>query len=125
MKYMKEASDIVKKAKKEAKSYKGEDANEKNRLDALAQVAAQFKSACQQNIASELADIREMLKYAKAVVTKALKSAPKNEGVEYSDELITAMIESFNYEYDDAFENMSEANEPEIDEDDISDEDEE
>lgn len=116
------ASKIVNDAEKAEKDYKGEDEKEKNRLAVMAAIASAIKEAGQYGINSGLTILKKSIKVARAVVTKAMGASPKNEGFEYTPELIDAMIETTNYELDEALEEMSEGKE--CDPDDIPDDEE-
>ena len=84
--------------------------------------AAAYKEGVQAFCNEQIHMIKESIKIARAVVTKAMGASPKNEGVEYDEELIQATIEAFEYECDSAVEEMSEGKEYDEDISDIEDE---
>lgn len=119
----KEAADIASKASKDEKNAKDE---EKEAAAIKVQGAAAYKVAMQKIISFKMAFIKSQLKVARAAVAKAMGATPKNEGVEYDEELTMAMIESADFEYDEALEEMSEGKDCDCDsEDDSNDDDEE
>lgn len=103
------ANKLAKDAEKAEKNYSGKDELQKKRLAVMAQAAAAYRDICQKLVSDSLYIIKQTSKISRAVVTKAMGATPKNEGFEYSEELIDAMIETANYEYDEALEEMSEA----------------
>lgn len=106
------ANDIIKKAKElEKKSNDSDDDNKKNKASALASIASFVKSEGQSIINAEMSLIKKLNKVARTVVSKAMGATPKNEGFEYTEELIDAMIETSNYEIEEAMEEMSEGKE--------------
>lgn len=117
------AAKFVRDAEKAEKSNKEEDEAAKNRLSVMAEIARLLKETCQKDMSVAMSVLKKRIKVARAVVTKAMGASPKNEGFEYTEELIDAMIETANYELDEAFEEMSEGVECDID--DISDDDKE
>lgn len=125
---MSKASKISKDAEKAAKDIKDdEQAAEKNRLNTLAYIAGVIKTVGQMSISNDMKVTQKCIKVARAVVSKAMGATPKNEsGIEYTEELVQAMIEADEYELDEAFEEMSESKcEKCDDDDDISDDDDE
>ena len=109
-KFEKEAKDLAKKA--EAKAKKDEkDEVEKVRLSVMASIANSYKTCAQKYVSDSLYITKQNVKIARAVVAKAMGATPKNEGFEFEEEFIDAMIEDANYEYDEALEEMSEAKE--------------
>lgn len=116
----KDAADIAKKADKMAREAKDED---KEMANAKAEAAALYKAYVQKAVSFQMGMIKAQAKIARSVVAKAMGATPKNEGVEYDEELTDAMIESAEYEYDSALEEMSEGSDCE-DCDDIDDDDE-
>lgn len=102
------AKKIARDADKAAKDYKGEDEIEKLRLSVMAEAAGNYRTMVQSIINDLLYMIKQVIKISRAVVAKAMGATPKNEGFEYDEELVDAMIESANYEYDEALEEMSE-----------------
>lgn len=123
--FMKFANDIIKESAKKEKENK--DDAKKEQLAAMSVSAAGIKEIGQTIINKELALLKKLVKVARAVVTKAMGATPKNEGFEYTEELIDAMIETANYELDDMLEEMSEGSDceecKESDDDDDTDED--
>lgn len=103
-----DAKKLAKEAEKKAKDYKGEDEIERNKLAVMAQAAAAYRNCCQSYVKDSLYILSQQIKIARAVVTRAMGASPKNEGFEYTEELIDAMIESADFEYDEALEEMSE-----------------
>lgn len=117
----KDANDIAKRADKLAVEAKDEEREEAN---ARAEAAAAYKSLVQKQITFTMGMIKAQAKIARRVVASAMGATPKHEGVEYDEELTEAMIESAEYEYDSALEEMSEASDCEDCDDDIEDDDE-
>ena len=102
------AKKLAKEAERKSKNYKGEDELERTKLAVMAEAAAAYRNCCQLYVKDTLYILSQQIKIARAVVTRAMGASPKNEGVEYTEELIDAMIETANYEYDEALEEMSE-----------------
>lgn len=117
-----DAKKIAKEAEQAVKNEKDEDA--KAKLSALASIANMYKSCAQKHVSDELYLTKQNAKIARAVVAKAMGATPKNEGAEYDEELINAMIESIDYEYDEALEEMSDGKECKDCDDDIEDDEE-
>lgn len=109
-KISKNCDDIVKTAQRKANNTKDDDEN-KEKMNTIAELAAAFKSVSQKECSDAISILKESVKIARAVVTKGMGATPKNEGVEYTEELVQAMIESFEYECDSALEEMSEGKE--------------
>ena len=103
-----DAKKLAKEAEKKSKDYKGEDELERTKLAVMAEAAAAYRNCCQMFVKDSLYILSQQIKIARAVVTRAMGASPKNEGVEYTEELIDAMIEASDYEYDEALEEMSE-----------------
>lgn len=116
------AKKIAKSAEDKSKKFSGEDAVEKARLALMADCAAAYRSAAQDFTKDALYILKKTISVARAVVTKGMGATPKHEGVEYTEELIQAMIEASEFELDEALEEMSEAKECKSEEDDIEDE---
>lgn len=115
------ANNIAKQAAKDAKKDE-KDELAKVKLDLKAEAAAEYKRECQIIVKNTLAIIRMNIKVARSVVTKIM-GGQIHEGVEYTEELVQAMIEASEYEYDSALEEMSEAKKVDDSEfDDIEDE---
>lgn len=127
-KEMKEAENKAKKIAKSAedasKKYSKDDENEKNRLALMAECASAYRSASQTFTKDALYILKKAISVARSVVTKGMGATPKHEGVEYTPELIEAMIETADFELDEALEEMSEGKECD-DSDDIENGDEE
>ena len=87
-------------------------------LSLMAEALTFEREETQALVKSVLYAIKQSCKIARAVVAKAMGASPKNEGFEYTPELVQAMIESADWDYDEALEEMSEAS----DVDDIDDE---
>lgn len=120
-KMKKAANDIATQAAKDAKKDE-KDEVVKARLNLEAEAAAEYKRECQIVVNNTLAIIRMNIKIARSVVTKVM-GGQIHEGVEYTEELVQAMIEASEYEYDSALEEMSEAKKVDDSEfDDIEDE---
>ena len=81
---------------------------DKEKANAAVKLASKFKQFCQANVKYLMASIKAFAKIARGVVAKAMGATPKNEGVEFDEELNDALIESAEYEYDNALEEMSE-----------------
>lgn len=117
-----EAKKLANDAKRAAKEYKGEDEIKKNRLALMAKVAASYRNMCQKYVQDMLYIIKQQSKIARSVVAKAMGGA-KNEGAEeYSEELSAALLETHEYALDEALEEMTEAEDCGVSEDDIEDE---
>lgn len=117
----KDANDIAKKADKMLR-----EANDQDRevASTKAEAAALYKAYVQKTISFKMGLIKAQAKVARSVVAKAMGATPKNEGFEYDEELTDAMIESVEYEYDNALEEMSEGSDcKDCDDDDIEDDD--
>lgn len=112
------ASKIASDAERDAN--KNDDESKKNKFSALSTIASAIKEIGQLTVSNQLSILKKEIKVARAVVASAMRGS-KNEGVEYTDELVDAMIETTNYELDEALEEMSEGKE--CDPDDISDDD--
>lgn len=116
----KDANDIAKEADKMLREAKDED---REVASLKAEAAALYKAYVQKTISFKMGLIRAQAKVARSVVAKAMGATPKNEGFEYDEELTDAMIESAEYEYDSALEEMSEGSCKDCDDDDIDDDD--
>lgn len=113
------ANDIAKKADTMIRDAKDED---REVASVRAEAAALYKANAQKIVSYMMALIKARAKVARSVVAKAMGATPKNEGFEYDEELTNAMIESAEYEYDSALEEMSEGSDCEnCDDDDIED----
>lgn len=119
------AKKIAKEAEAASRKYSGDDELKKKRLSVMADAAAASRDCWQTHVSDTLYVIKQQAKIARAVVAKAMGASPKNEGFEYTEELVQAMIEAADYEYDEALEEMSEAKECDNVDDDIDDDDEE
>lgn len=117
------AKKISKKADEAARKDKGDDEIKSKRLSVLANAASAYRDMCQTMVKDTLAVIKEAIKIARRVVAKAMGATPKNEGY-VEPEMLDAMIEAVEYEYDEALEEMSEAKDVEVEDIDF-DEDEE
>lgn len=104
-----DAKHKAKKADSAAKKYSGNDELQKKRLNVMAQAANASKEIAQSLVSDSLYMIKQEAKIARAVVAKAMGATPKNEGYYDDEELVDAMIEAANYEYDEALEEMSES----------------
>lgn len=116
----KDANNIAKKADKMLREAKDED---RAVASVRAEAAALYKANAQKIVSYMMALIKARAKVARSVVAKAMGATPKNEGFEYDEELTDAMIESAEYEYDSALEEMSEGSCKDCDDDDIEDDD--
>ena len=123
----KKAKDIAKKAEKKSSEYNGEDTLERSKLSLMADCAATYRNICQTITKDSLYMLKKTISVARAVVANAMGATPdekaKNEGFMYDEEMIQAMIETADFEYDEALEEMSEAKECDDIEDDIDEED--
>lgn len=100
---------------------------DKEKANAAMKAASKYKQLCQHMIKTLMSGLKAQAKVARKVVAKAMGATPKNEGVEFDEELNDALIEAVEYEYDSALEEMSEGckNEESDDvDDDFDDEDE-
>lgn len=101
---IKSANEVIKKFDK----MEGKDDAEKEKINACAKLATAYKTSTQKCLSTLMSVLKTLAKIARKVVAKAMGATPKNEGVEYDEELNNALIESAEYEYDEALEEMSE-----------------
>ena len=101
---IKNANEVIKKFDK----MEGKDNAEKEKINACAKIATAYKTSTQKCLSILMSVLKTLAKIARGVVAKAMGATPKNEGVEYDEELNNALIESAEYEYDEALEEMSE-----------------
>ena len=121
------AKKLAKEAESKSRKFEEKDNAEsklrKKQLAVMAEAAAASRDCWQTHVSDTLYVIKQQAKIARAVVAKAMGASPKNEGFEYTEELVQAMIEAADFEYDEALEEMSEAKECDVDyEEDIEDE---
>lgn len=116
--FEKEAKNAATEAKKLERAE--EDEAKKKDLAMKAKAAAAFKVNGQKICKKFMTLLKKMIKVARAVVTRV--AGARNEGVEYTPELIEALIETDNYELDEMLEEMCEAKKSDCDDDDIEDE---
>lgn len=103
-KAIKGANEVIKRVSK----MEGKDDAEKEKIAACAKVASAYKTNTQKMLAVMMGFIKTLAKIARGVVARAMGATPKNEGVEFDEELNEALIEAVEYEYDEALEEMSE-----------------
>ena len=103
-KAIKGANDVIKRVSK----MEGKDDAEKEKIAACSRLASAYKTNTQKMLVSIMGLIKTLAKIARGVVARAMGATPKNEGVEFDEELNEALIEAVEYEYDEALEEMSE-----------------
>lgn len=103
-KAIKGANEVIKKVSK----MEGKDNAEKEKIAACSKLASAYKSNTQKMLVAMMGLIKSLAKIARGVVARAMGATPKNEGVEFDEELNEALIEAVEYEYDEALEEMSE-----------------
>lgn len=103
-KAIKGANEVIKKVSK----MEGKDNAEKEKIAACSKLASSYKSNTQKMLVAMMGLIKSLAKIARGVVARAMGATPKNEGVEFDEELNEALIEAVEYEYDEALEEMSE-----------------
>lgn len=108
-----EANKIISSIKK----LKSDDEKEKDNIAARGKAVSAYKANCQAMIKVEMSLLRTLGKIARKPIAKAMGATPKNEGVEFDEELNDALIEAVEYEYDNALEEMSEGCKNESDDD--------
>lgn len=101
------ANEIIKNIKNE-KEPDGEDTELKDNFAARSKLASAYKSNAQELLKSSMSLMKTLAKIARKPIAKAMGATPKNEGVEFDEELNDALIEAVEYEYDSALEEMSE-----------------
>lgn len=122
--FEKKAKDKSREADKAVRTASSDASEEKkNKLAVEAATASAFKTTSQKIVKKYMTLLKNMIKVARAVVTRAAGNRV-NEGVEYSPELIDALIETSNYELDETLEEMSEGGSECDDDDDIEDDEE-
>lgn len=94
----------------------------KDSMQALSTFASHYKTIVQTLASISLSLIKSVAKVARTVVTKAAGASPKNEGYAYDSVMIDAMNEAVLYEYDQALESMSDADNEQYDDIDEDDE---
>ncbi len=120
-KAIKGANEVIKKVSK----MEGKDDAEKEKIAACSKLASAYKSNTQKMLVAMMGLIKSLAKIARGVVARAMGATPKNEGVEFDEELNEALIEAVEYEYDEALEEMSEGKCEDCEDCDDDDEDEE
>lgn len=103
-KAIKGANEVIKKVSK----MEGKDNAEKEKIAACSKLASAYKTNTQKMLVAMMGLIKALAKIARGVVARAMGATPKNEGVEFDEELNEALIEAVEYEYDEALEEMSE-----------------
>lgn len=101
------ANTIIKNIKSE-KEPDGKDEKLKDNFAARSKLASAYKLNAQELLKVEMSLLKTLAKIARKPVAKAMGATPKNEGVEFDEELNDALIEAAEYEYDNALEEMSE-----------------
>lgn len=120
-KAIKGANEVIKKVSK----MEGKDDAEKEKIAACSKLASAYKTNTQKMLVVMMGFIKTLAKIARGVVARAMGATPKNEGVEFDEELNEALIEAVEYEYDEALEEMSEGKCEDCEDCDDDDEDEE
>lgn len=120
-KAIKGANEVIKKVSK----MEGKDNAEKEKIAACSKLASAYKTNTQKMLVAMMGLIKALAKIARGVVARAMGATPKNEGVEFDEELNEALIEAVEYEYDEALEEMSEGKCEDCEDCDDDDEDEE
>lgn len=114
------------KASKKANDHNKDGEEGKRELLSLAaDVAALYKKQAQSIRKDSLKILKKIISVARAVVTKVMGVYKIKENVEYTDELVQAMIETADFELDEIFEETSEGKECDSKDDDFEDDDEE
>lgn len=101
------ANTIIKNIKAE-KEPDEKDAAAKDNFAARSKLAAAYKANAQELLKASMSLMKTLAKIARKPIAKAIGATPKNEGVEFDEELNDALIEAAEYEYDNALEEMSE-----------------
>lgn len=101
------ANSIIKNIKSE-KEPDGKDEKLKDNFAARSKLASAYKLNAQELLKVEMSLLKTLAKIARKPIAKAMGATPKNEGVEFNEELNDALIEAAEYEYDNALEEMSE-----------------
>lgn len=120
-KAIKGANEVIKRVSK----MEGKDDVEKEKIAACSKLASAYKTNTQKMLVVVMGFIKTLAKIARGVVARAMGATPKNEGVEFDEELNEALIEAVEYEYDEALEEMSEGKCEDCEDCDDDDEDEE